>query len=142
MPLTVRPARAEDRDAIADLLGQLGYPASPDAVPPRLERMQIVGDHVAVAEVDGAVVGLAALQVSPTLEDDLPAAKLAVLVVDQRHRRSGVGRSLVEAVEAEARRRGCGVFFLTTAERRGGAHSFYRRIGLEETGRRFAKRLA
>ena len=31
--------------------------------------------------------------------------------------------------------------FLTSAERRHEAHAFYRRIGFEETGRRFAKRL-
>ena len=141
MDLTIRPARAEDRDAIADLLGQLGYPTSPDAVPARLERMQILGDKVVVGELDGRVVAVAALQVAPTLELDAPAAKLAALVVDERNRGTGVGRALVEALEAEARSRGCGVFFLTTAERRAGAHAFYRRIGLEETGRRFAKRL-
>jgi hypothetical protein len=34
------------------------------------------------------------------------------------------------------------VLFLTTAARRNDAHEFYRRVGWEETGKRFAKRLS
>jgi hypothetical protein len=45
-------------------------------------------------------------------------------------------------MEAEARERGCGVFFLTTAEGRADAHAFYERLGLERTGRRYARLLS
>jgi GNAT superfamily N-acetyltransferase len=137
----IRDACAEDAAAIADLLGQLGYPAETDAVRPRLQRLAEAGDRLVVAEVDGEVVGLASLHVSPSLEYDEPAGKLAALVVAERHRGTGVGRALVEAMEAEARTRGCGAFFLTTAERRADAHAFYERLGLEYTGRRYAKTL-
>jgi GNAT superfamily N-acetyltransferase len=94
-----------------------------------------------VAEVDGEVVGLAHLQVTPTIEYDRPAAKIAALVVDESHRGEGIGRLLVETLEHEARARGCVVMFLTTSARRTDAHAFYRRVGLEETGRRFTKSL-
>jgi GNAT superfamily N-acetyltransferase len=137
--LTIRDAEARDAEAIAALLGQLGYPASADALPARLERLRIVGDRVIVADLDGAVVGLAQLHVSPTLEYERPAAKLAALVVDESRRGQGVGRALVEAMEAEARARRCELLFLTTAARREDAHDFYHRVGLEETGKRFAK---
>jgi GNAT superfamily N-acetyltransferase len=63
------------------------------------------------------------------------------IVVDERLRRQGIGAELMEAAEREARRRGCVLLFLTTAERRQEAHRFYRRLGFEETGRRFAKSL-
>jgi N-acetylglutamate synthase-like GNAT family acetyltransferase len=141
LELTVRDAREEDSAAIADLLGQLGYPASAGAVPARIDRMRAAGDRVVVAEVDGLVAGLAALHVSPSLEHSTPAGKLAALVVDEAHRGTGLGRALVDAMEAEARERGCGVFFLTTAEGRADAHAFYERLGLERTGRRYAKTL-
>ena len=108
----------------------------------RLERLRIVGDRVVVAEVDGRVAGLAQLHVSPSLEYDRPAAKLAALVVDESHRRRGVGRALVEAMEAEARIRGCELLFLTTAARRKDAHAFYERVGLEETGKRYGRTLS
>jgi GNAT superfamily N-acetyltransferase len=138
---TIRDARPEDSAAIADLLGQLGYPAAAEAVEPRLSGLRAAGDRLVVAELDGEVVGLADLHVSPSLEHDRPAAKLAALVVDERHRGAGVGRALVAAMEAEARARGCAVLFLTTAERRADAHAFYERVGLEYTGRRYAKTL-
>jgi GNAT superfamily N-acetyltransferase len=141
MPPTIRDARAEDSASIAALLGQLGYPTHAEAVAARVERLVAAADRLVVAEVDGEVVGLADVHVSPSLEHDRPAAKLAALVVDERHRGSGIGRALVAAMEAEARARGCAVLFLTTAERRADAHAFYERVGLVYTGRRYAKTL-
>jgi N-acetylglutamate synthase-like GNAT family acetyltransferase len=139
VPVTVRDAREEDSAAIAYLLGQLGYPASADAVPARIERMRAAGDRVVVAETGGRVVGLAALHVSPSLEHDAPAGKLAAIVVDETQRGRGAGRALVEAMEAEARERGCAVFFVTTAQGRADAHAFYERLGFAHTGQRYAK---
>jgi ribosomal protein S18 acetylase RimI-like enzyme len=139
--LTIRDARAADGAAIASLLGQLGYETEAAAVAPRLERLVIVGDRVVVAVVADEVVGLAQLHASPTIEHERPAAKISALVVDESHRGEGIGRALVEEMEAEARARRCVVLFLTTAARREDAQAFYRRVGLEETGTRFTKTL-
>jgi len=139
--LTIRDARAEDGAAIASLLGQLGYETEAAAVAPRLERLVIVGDRLVVAVLEDEVVGLAHLHASPTIEHERPAAKISALVVDESHRGEGIGRALVEAMEAEARARRCVLLFLTTAARREDAHAFYRRVGLEETGTRFTKTL-
>jgi len=142
MDLTIRDAQAGDAPAVAGLLGQLGYPTEPSAVERRLERLQVVGDRVVVAEVEGKVVGLAHLQVTPALERERPAAKIGALVVDDTHRGRGIGRALVQAIEDEARLRGCELLFLTTAERRDAAHAFYERLGLEHTGRRYGRTLS
>jgi (aminoalkyl)phosphonate N-acetyltransferase len=142
MDLTIRDARGEDAAAIAELLGQLGYPADAHAVESRLQRLRIVGDRVMVADVEGTVAGLAHLQVGPTIEYERPVAKLAALVVDTTHRRQGVGRALVHAIVDEARLRGCELVFLTTSERRDDAHEFYEHIGFEHTGRRYARALS
>jgi N-acetylglutamate synthase-like GNAT family acetyltransferase len=140
--VTVRDATRADVPAIAGLLDQLGYPASEDDVAARLRRLGETGaDRLFVAELDGAVVGLAGIHVSRSLEYDEDAAKVSAIVVDERAQKGGVGRALMAAVEAEARERGCVLLFLTTAERRADAHAFYGRLGFEETGRRFAKRL-
>ena len=141
MDLTIRDARGDDGAAIASLLGQLGYETEAAAVAPRLERLVIVGDRVVVAVLDNEVVGLAQLHASPTIEHERPAAKISALVVDESHRGQGIGRALVEAMEAEARTRRCVLLFLTTAARREDAQAFYRRVGLEETGTRFTKTL-
>jgi GNAT superfamily N-acetyltransferase len=140
--LTVRAAEPGDAEAIAALLGQLGYPVDSAAIVPRLERLAIVGDTVAVAELDAKVVGLAHLQVSPAIEHDRPAAKVGALVVDESSRRRGVGKALIAAMEAEARSRGCGLLYLTTSERRDDAHAFYEQVGLQQTGRRYGTTLS
>lgn len=137
----IRDARVDDAGPIAGLLRQLGYPADAAQVETRLQQLAIVGDRVVVAETDGDVVGLAQLHVSPALEYDRPAAKIAALVVDEDRRGEGIGRALVDAMEEEARRRRCVLLFLTSSKRREDAHEFYRRVGLEETGTRFAKSL-
>lgn len=142
MDLTIRDARADDAAAIAELLGQLGYPATGGAVVSRLQGLLIVGDRVVVADLDGTVAGLAHLQVTPAIEYDRPAAKLAALVVAESHRGQGVGRALVGAIEDEARLRGCELLYLTTSERRDEAHAFYEHIGLEHTGRRYSRALS
>ncbi|MFL5982963.1 MAG: GNAT family N-acetyltransferase [Gaiellaceae bacterium] len=142
MDLTVRDARLEDSPQIARLLDQLGYPTDAAAVVARLERLAIVGDRIFVADVDGRVAGLAHLQVSPALERDRPSGKIGALVVDEAHRGRGVGRALVQAVEEDARLRGCALLFLTTREWRADAHAFYERVGFEQAGRRYSRTLS
>ena len=137
--LSIRAAEGHDAAGLARLLGQLGYPVDIASVARRMERLR--DDLLVVAELEGAVVGFAQLHVSPAIEYDGDAGKLAALVVDEGHRGAGIGRRLVEVVEAEARARGCVLLFVTTAERRTDAHAFYERVGLEYTGRRYAKRL-
>jgi N-acetylglutamate synthase-like GNAT family acetyltransferase len=140
LDLTIRDARVEDAQALARLIEQLGYPASVEAVARRVALLVASeADRVVVAEVDGAVVGLASVHVSLAVEYDDPAAKLSAIVVDEHFRDRGIGKELVAAMEAEARARGCCLIFLTTAERRDDARAFYDRIGFEETGRRVAK---
>jgi len=112
--LTTRDGRLEDAAAIASLLTQLGYPCDDSDVEERIDRLQIVGDRIVVAEVAGKVAGVAHLQVTPALERDAPVARIGALVVDEALRGQGVGRALVEAVELEARLRGCELLYLTT----------------------------
>jgi N-acetylglutamate synthase-like GNAT family acetyltransferase len=138
--LTIRDVRRGDARALACLIGQLGYQTSADSVVRRVERLrESEVDRLVVAELDGEVVGLASLHTSLSIEYDQPAAKLSAIVVDERHRRRGIGEALVAEMEAEASRRRCCLIFLTTAVRREDAHAFYQRIGFEETGKRFAK---
>ena len=127
---------------MARLLGQLDHPTSEEAAARRIARLEHSdSDRLVLAEAGGEVVGLVVLHESLALERDKPAAKLSAIVVDEARRGRGIGKALVEAMEAEARERGCFVLFLTTAERRADAHAFYGRLGFEHTGRRYAKEL-
>src|SRR5256714_6481471 len=132
----------EDSDRFAEHHDQRDYPEEPEQPRHRLQGLAAShNDEVWVAERDGTVVGLVAIHVSASLERDGEVAKVSAIVVDEAARRQGVGQQLMALAEREARRRGCVLLFLTTAERRQDAHAFYRGLGFEETGRRFAKAL-
>ncbi|MDQ2984293.1 MAG: hypothetical protein M3R70_10305 [Actinomycetota bacterium] len=67
--MIIRDAVSDDTVALARLLDQLGYAAGADAVSVRLERLgDSPADRLFVAELDGRVVGLAVIHVSPSLE--------------------------------------------------------------------------
>ncbi len=96
MALEIRDAHPDDADALAQLIGQLGYPTSAAAVTHRLARLiASEADRCVVAAMDGEVVGLATIHASLTIVDDDPAAKISAIVVDSRFRRRGIGEALV-----------------------------------------------
>jgi GNAT superfamily N-acetyltransferase len=139
----VRQVQVEDAEAVAALLGELGYPSTPSQAAERLAR--IAGDPstwVIVAQLGSEIAGLGALHVQYLVERDDLGCEVAGLVVGERFRRKGIGELLMEALEAEARRRGGRVMVLNTAHRRADAHAFYEALGYEHTGRRYAKKLA
>jgi N-acetylglutamate synthase-like GNAT family acetyltransferase len=135
----IREARPDDRDAMLGLLADLGYPADPQTVARRLERID--GEpsaRVFVAEREGAVVGLASVHVLQLIERP-PLGRVSAIVVGESARRAGVGVALVERVEREARAMGCDRMEVTSGEWRDDAHAFYRALGFEETSKRFIK---
>jgi len=141
--IEIRLAQRRDAAPVAALLGELGYPSSPEQATERLER--IAADPsmwVIVAEAGSELAGLGALHVQNLVERDEPGCQVAALVVGQRFRRRGIGELLMQALEDEARRRGGKVIALNTAHRRADAHAFYEALGYEHTGRRYAKKLA
>jgi GNAT superfamily N-acetyltransferase len=140
--VAIRDARPADAAAIADLLGELGYPAKAAAVQQRLERItHDPSSKLFVAEVSGKIAGLGGLHVLPLVEHDELGCMLTAMVVGAEHRRQGIGAELLGAVEREARSRGCSRLVLGSADQRADAHAFYESLGFEATGRRFIKTL-
>ena len=140
--IRVRDAEARDAGALARLCGQLGYPSSPEAVLPRLDRLVRSGARALVATSGGDAIGLATVHLRSTINHEAPLAQLTLLVVDEERRSQGVGRALVDEAEAWARAQGCRRIIVTTALNRTGAHAFYERIGYAHTGRRYGKDFA
>lgn len=133
--MRVRPATSDDAAAICRLLGQLTTRERPiGAVAASLAGG---AEQVLVAEQEGTVVGVAALQVHRMLHQDRPVGRLTVLVVDQAHRRRGVGRALLDQVMERAGQAGCSGIELTTATHREEAHRFYRSQGFAATSLKF-----
>ena len=134
-------ARLEDAPFIAELLGQLGYPA--DSISVR-KRLAALDDEDRVLVCEGGFVSLHRV---PLLAEGGCCARITALIVSESHRGAGVGRVLVEAAEGTARSWGCALLEVSSGRRpeRAAAHRFYPALGFEDSGRdsvRYWKRLS
>jgi GNAT superfamily N-acetyltransferase len=139
---SVRPAGAADAEAVAELVGQLGYPTTAQEVIGRLASLRDVPSAIVlVAETDGLVSGLVTAHLFHSIHSTPLVAWLTTLVVRDSCQHSGVGRQLAAAVEGWARSRGALRISVTSGKHRDGAHAFYEHIGYERTGLRLTKLL-
>jgi GNAT superfamily N-acetyltransferase len=127
---SIRRASEEDFAEIARLAGQLGYPASDDVMRPRLKRILTDPRNVVFVgeSADGNLVGWIHGTLSQLLESDY-RVEIAGLVVDERFRRKGIGRDLMERVEAWAVDHGVAQASVRCRTTRLEAHRFYESLG-------------
>ena len=140
--MIVRVAALSDAEPVAALVTELGYPSTAEQVRRRLAGLARDRSSLAVvAEIDGAVVGLAAAHVLLGIHTDRLVVYLTALVVAASTQRHGVGRGLVAHVETWARFQKAERIAVVAGAQRIGAHAFYERLGYERTGFRYAKDL-
>lgn len=142
--LAVRPPCADDLAALAELSGQLGYPATADVMESRLAAVA-ANDHAAVlvaSDLADRPIGWVHVELKRTLVAPL-TAQIMGLVVDGEARGAGVGRRLLSAAEEWAVSRGCRQMLVGTRVTRERAHRFYAREGyrLLKTSHFFEKEL-
>jgi GNAT superfamily N-acetyltransferase len=128
----VRAARPEDYARMAELAGELGYPAKADEIARRMGGMQDSSENgVFVAQLAGGeIAGWIGVFVYRAVEIDA-RAELSGLVVDARFRSQQVGLRLLERAEQWAREKGCKAVGLRSNVIRERAHAFYERNGYE-----------
>jgi GNAT superfamily N-acetyltransferase len=141
--VTVRHATLADAEALAPLLGALGYPAEPAVVAIRLDALLgSARDAVLVAEGEGgALLGVLALHWGTLLHLATPIARIGSLVVAEAARGRGVGALLIQEAAAVAKAEGCAALELTTNMRRHAAHAFYAARGFTWTSLGFGRKL-
>ena len=140
----IRRARRTDAARIAELSGQLGYPATAVKIAQRLRGLKPVLKHaVFVADLPGSgVIGWLHASVGPLIEVEL-RAEVNGLIVAEGQRSLRAGAKLLEAAEEWARKRGCKSINLRSNVIRERAHKFYERQGYEhyKTQKAFRKTL-
>jgi ribosomal protein S18 acetylase RimI-like enzyme len=140
----IRRARSTDVARIAELSGQLGYPASDKVMAKRLKSVLAArGGACFVAETGGqGVIGWIHVSVTPLLEVER-RAEVNGLVVDERARSGGAGWLLLEAAERWAKKMRCAGMSVRSNVLRERAHGFYLRHGYEhyKTQKAFRKML-
>jgi GNAT superfamily N-acetyltransferase len=127
----LRQALPDDANRLAELSTVLGYPVSAVAMRQRLTRLLgRDGELVLVAGQSGSVVGWVHGSEHELLESGRRCEILG-LVVDQEHRRQGIGRQLILAVEQWARERGILQVAVRSNVQRTVSHEFYQRLGYQ-----------
>lgn len=138
LSLRIREADSVDAEALARLVSSYA-PAEADEVAERLALLARAGERPFVAQLGDQMVGLITWHVTPVLHRARPVGRITYLEVDEKVRRQGIGRQLVETVEERLQERGCGSIEVTSNVRLAGAHKFYRALKFERTSHRFGK---
>jgi GNAT superfamily N-acetyltransferase len=142
MRYVMRAMEPRDVEAARCLLAQLsGYEMTPDEMRDRLDYAEASPiDWLFVCEADGVVCGVLGFRLREQLERVSRYGEIYMIVADERLRRQGVGRAMMDFAEQFARTQGCiGTWLVSGFKREAEAHKFYERLGYEATGYRFVK---
>lgn len=138
----VRYATIGDAEHVGQLMTELGYPTTVDAMKERLAMILADPRYVTfVADTGRCVIGVAGATLGRYYEKDGTYSHLLVLAVSSEARGHGAGTQLVDAVEDWAVRNGARTVVVNSALHRSGAHGFYERRGYSRTSFRFVKQL-
>ena len=142
--LKIRRAKRSDAPRIAQLSGELGYPATAAQVRERLQGIKPSSQHaVFIAEsAQVGVIGWLHVSRQPLLEVEI-RAEVNGLVVTEEQRGVGAGARLLAAAEEWARKQGCKSMSVRSNVIRERAHKFYEQNGYEhyKTQKSFCKPL-
>ena len=138
--MIIRLVRIDDAAGVSGLLETLGYRSPISAVEARIARYLASPDSIVfVAALELRLVGLASFHRIPLFHADGALGRITSFVVDSSHRKTGIGRSLIAAVEEFAWKHDCVRMEVTSGDHRADAHAFYLRVGYEFDCRRFIK---
>ena len=132
---TIRRATDEDYDNVYPLFEQLWPNMTLDADALRATYARGAGSEADVflcAEDGGRIIGFCAWAIVNNLWQAGRIAYIYAMVVDEKHRGTGVGTRLLDAVFEDARARGLKRVELDSGFPREKAHAFYTKLGFEK----------
>jgi ribosomal protein S18 acetylase RimI-like enzyme len=150
--LIVRPVEEGDLGAVAELLGQLtGYAHS--SIELTIGRIRKLSSAMRdnpqryknlVACVNGVVVGFISILCYLSFLHEGGTALINELVVSNTHRRSGIGKALIQTAISKSKRDGLDEIEVGTEKDNKAAIAFYKHVGFDEEyvllGKRFDSR--
>ena len=142
MPVVlIRDASTTDAGALVPLFETLGYPSTEEVIRDRMTSLlrDDPGARILVAERAGRIIGMASLHITPVLHRPTGVARVTALAVLPEVQGSGAGRALMDAAESHFRTLGYRRIEVTSGPTHQSAHDFYRHLGYQDQGIRFAK---
>jgi GNAT superfamily N-acetyltransferase len=141
--MTIRNAQVNDWQAIASLLGQLGYPVEEDLLKAKIALLcQQPNEALFVYERENHVVAFLSMHFIPQLGLTGDFARITYFAVDEAYRHTGIGKEMETYCADVARQRGCDRLELHCHARRTDAHRFYQRQGYVESPKYLMKMLS
>jgi GNAT superfamily N-acetyltransferase len=135
----VREAKVEDAAEIHSLASELAEtvgdsPSEEEAIMARLEELlDEPRARVLVAENEAGIVGGVSFWIKPDLAHGDTVVEVPMLVVAEDHRRTGVGKLLMEEVRNVASDNGASQIELVATRSNVTAREFYRSLGFVES---------
>ena len=138
--LVLRSPRPRDAAALAQLLSQLGGVAIDAAgIAANLAIVRKAGGGVVLAE-KGKVIGCCSWSVVSSLHRG-PIGRISAMIVEEKHRRRGVGTRLLDTALAELTKVKCPVVEVMSDIDLKNSHNFFRQAGFDQTSYRFARKI-
>lgn len=141
----IRRLTLTDLEPLAGLYEQFwGEESSLEKMRVEFARLDADPDYLLLgAKLDGHLVGsLMGIVCHELYGDCRPFLVVEDVIVDQNHRRQGIGSAMMCELEQWAAQRGCGYMLFVTETTRTDAHRFYEALGFGlETHKGFKKRL-
>jgi predicted N-acetyltransferase YhbS len=96
------------------------------------------GHELLVAEENGFIVGTTVLLIVPNLSHNaLPWAIIENVIVNEKYRRRGIGKLMMDYCRNRAKEAGCYKVQLLSNKKRTEAHEFYKSIGYQASAEGF-----
>ena len=140
----LRDLKTTDVAAICDINKEaLGYSFSPEETASQLAKLSQDSHHYLLGFEDSTshdLVGYVHAEVYESLYSK-PGFNILALAVLPQTQGQGIGRTLLQGLEQEAKKRGYNFIRLNSADHRLGAHAFYERVGYtcDKMQKRFIK---
>ena len=142
MEVLVRALERRDYKELALLMEELGYPATPEEIKERFDKLDDHPDYISlVAVLNGMVVGFSGMCRMHYFEMNGMYVRILSFIVSSAVRKQGVGSILLEASEKWAVEHGCTGIVLNSGNRpeRQAAHAFYTANGYQVKSSGFVK---
>ncbi|SRR5258706_9060840 len=137
--MIIRESEEKDAQVLSQLLGELGYPASPDDCQKRIQLYRQDGYKLMMGEVEGKSIGFIALHWYHAFHHPRPIGRVVAFCVDEAHRSKGWGSLLLKYAEDFFRSKNCVKVELTSNLKRKESHEYYFRKGYQQASMHFVK---
>jgi PhnO protein len=128
-------------EAITQLLIQMGYPDTVEAVAQRIEENQRPDYKIFVAEFEKQIVGFISVHTYTYLHAAGLIGRIMTFCVDESTRGTGIGTLLLTHAETYLANQGCVKVELNCNNRRTDTHRFYEQRGYTQTSLHFVKKV-